>query len=176
LISAIGISPLTQVKVADVSDRKLSPEMEVSAEKVISTALARRPDILAAYAAQKASLAGVRAAEAEFLPKVFLSGTGSYNGGTLSVAGIPCKVGRPSRRSSAKYFPCRSACGPEAVGFQLGGEDLDAVSFEHGKVIGLLLKSTYFSLSRRTDERAGSSCPRQRSLEADRALQIRVAG
>jgi hypothetical protein len=89
LISAIGISPLTQIKVADVSDRKLSPEMEVSVERVISTALARRPDILAAYAAQKASLAGVRAAEAEFLPKVFLSGTGSYNGGTLSVAGIP---------------------------------------------------------------------------------------
>src|SRR5205807_4246230 len=89
LISAIGISPLTQIKVADVSDRKLSPEMEVSVEKVISTALARRPDILAAYAAQKASLAGVRAAEAEFLPKVFVSGTGSYNGGTLSVAGIP---------------------------------------------------------------------------------------
>ena len=25
----------------------------------------------------------------KFLPKVFLSGTGSYNGGTLSVAGIP---------------------------------------------------------------------------------------
>ena len=42
-----------------------------------------------AYAAQKASLAGVRAAEAEFLPKVFLAGTGSYNNGTLSVSGVP---------------------------------------------------------------------------------------
>jgi outer membrane protein TolC len=89
LISAMGISPLTQIKVADVSDRRLSTEMAGSVDKVISTALARRPDILAAYAAQKASLAGVRAAEAEFFPKVFLSGTGSYNDGTLSVTGIP---------------------------------------------------------------------------------------
>jgi Outer membrane efflux protein len=68
--------------------------MEGSVEKVISDALARRPDILAAYAAQKASLAGVRAAEAEFLPKVFVAGTGSYNGETLSVAGIP-SIGKP---------------------------------------------------------------------------------
>jgi outer membrane protein len=79
LISAMGISPLNQIKVAGVSDRRLSPELAGSAEKVFSVALARRPDILAAFAAQKASLANVRAAEAEFLPKVFLSGTGSYN-------------------------------------------------------------------------------------------------
>lgn len=89
LISAMGISPLTQIKVADVSDRRLSPELAGSAEKILSVALARRPDILAAYAAQKASLAGVRAAEAEFLPKVFVAGTGSYNNGTLSVSGVP---------------------------------------------------------------------------------------
>jgi outer membrane protein TolC len=89
LISAMGISPLTQIKVADVSDRRLSPEMAGSVDKVISTAVARRPDILAAYAAQKASLAGIRAAEAEFLPKVFVAGTGSYNNGTLSVSGVP---------------------------------------------------------------------------------------
>jgi outer membrane protein len=81
LISAMGISPLTQIKVAG-ADRRLSPELAGSAERVISAALARRPDILAAYAAQKASLAGVRAAEAEFLPKVFVAGTGSYNNGT----------------------------------------------------------------------------------------------
>jgi hypothetical protein len=66
LISAMGISPLNQIKVAGVSDRRLSPELAGSAEKVFSVALARRPDILAAFAAQKASLANVRAAEAEF--------------------------------------------------------------------------------------------------------------
>jgi outer membrane protein len=96
LISAIGISPLTQIRVADVSDRKLSPELAGSVEKIISLALARRPDILAAYAAQKASLANVRAAEAEFFPKVFLAGTGSYNNGTLSVSGVPSIGNVPS--------------------------------------------------------------------------------
>jgi outer membrane protein len=105
LISDIGISPLTQIKVADVSDRKLSPGMEFSVEKIISIALARRPDILAAYAAQKANAAGVRAAEAEFLPKVFLSGTGSYNNGTLNVTGIPSVGNLPSTTNlSANHF------------------------------------------------------------------------
>ena len=105
LISAMGISPLTQIKVAGVSDRRLSPELAGSAERVISAALARRPDILAAYAAQKASLAGVRAAEAEFLPKVFVAGTGSYNKGTLSVSGVP-SIGNlsPTLNLSPKGF------------------------------------------------------------------------
>jgi outer membrane protein len=89
LISAIGVSPLTQIKIADVSHRKLSLELEQSVEKIISDALARRPDVLGAYAAYKASLANIRAAEAEFLPKVFASGTASYNAGALSVSGIP---------------------------------------------------------------------------------------
>jgi len=96
LIYAMGISPLTQIKVADVSDRRLSPELAGSAEKIISVALARRPDILAAYAAQKASLANVRAAEAEFFPKLFLAGTGSDNNGTLSVSGVPSIGNVPS--------------------------------------------------------------------------------
>jgi outer membrane protein len=96
LIYAMGISPLTQIKVADVSDRRLSPELAGSAEKIISVGLARRPDILAAYAAQKASLANVRAAEAEFFPKLFLAGTGSYNNGTLSVSGVPSIANVPS--------------------------------------------------------------------------------
>jgi outer membrane protein len=89
LISAMGISPLTKIKVADISGRKLSPAMVGSIETVISAALARRPDVLTAYAAQKASLSNVRAAESEFLPKVFVAGTGSYSSGGLSVSAIP---------------------------------------------------------------------------------------
>ena len=45
--------------------------------------------MLSAYAAQKASLANVRAAKAEFMPKVFVSATGSHNSGTLRVTGLP---------------------------------------------------------------------------------------
>ena len=89
LISAMGISPLTKIRVEDVSGRTLSPAMGGPVETIVSEALARRPDVLSAYAAQKASLANVRAAQAEFLPKVFLSATGDYNENRLNLTALP---------------------------------------------------------------------------------------
>jgi outer membrane protein len=89
LISAMGISPLTRINIASAAGRRLSPDMTASIQSIISTALARRPDILTAYAAQKAANADVDAAVAEFLPKVFLSGTTAYNAANLSVSAIP---------------------------------------------------------------------------------------
>jgi outer membrane protein len=89
LISAMGISPLTRIKVSTAANRRLSPALTGSIQSVISTALARRPDILTAYAAQKAANADVDAALAEFLPKVFLTGTTAYNAASLSVSAIP---------------------------------------------------------------------------------------
>jgi outer membrane protein TolC len=89
LITAMGISPLTKIKIADVADRKLSPSTAAPVESIISEALARRPDMQSAYAAQKASLANVRVAEAEFLPKFFLSANGTYSSGNLDVTSLP---------------------------------------------------------------------------------------
>ena len=89
LISAMGISPLTRIKIATAANRRLSSGLVGSIQNVISTALARRPDILTAYAAQKAANADVDAAVAEFLPKVFLTGTTAYNAGNLSISSIP---------------------------------------------------------------------------------------
>ena len=85
----MGISPLTKIKIADVSGRKLSPSMAAPVESIISEALARRPDVQSAYAAQKASLANVRAAQAEFMPKFFLSANGTYSSGNLDVTSLP---------------------------------------------------------------------------------------
>ena len=89
LINAMGISPLTKIKIADVSGRKLSPSMAAPVESIISDALARRPDVQSAYAAQKASLANIQAARAAFMPKVFLSATGTYTSGDLNVTSLP---------------------------------------------------------------------------------------
>ena len=89
LITAMGISPLAKIKVADVSGRKLSPVMAAPVEDIIASSLARRPDVLSAYAAQRASLANVRAARAEFMPKIFLSANGSYNSGRVAVTALP---------------------------------------------------------------------------------------
>lgn len=89
LIDAMGISPLTRIKIADVSGRTLSPAMATPVETVVSQALSRRPDVLSAYAAAKASQDNVQAAQAEFKPKVFLSATAAYNSGRLDVTALP---------------------------------------------------------------------------------------
>ena len=89
LITAMGISPLTKIKIANASGRKLSASMAAPIESFISNALGRRPDVQSAYAAKKASLANVRAAQAEFMPKFFLSANGTYNSGNLNVTSLP---------------------------------------------------------------------------------------
>ena len=89
LITAMGISPLTKITIADVSGRKLSPSTAAPVEGIISEALSRRPDMQSAYAAHKASLANVQAAQAEFKPKFFLTAAGTYNSGNLNVTSLP---------------------------------------------------------------------------------------
>ena len=89
LIAAMGISPLTQLKVAEETKRQLPLALAESADRIVAAAMARRPDVLAAYAAQKVSEANSRVAETEYLPKFFLSATGAYNSGDLSVSAIP---------------------------------------------------------------------------------------
>jgi outer membrane protein len=89
VITAMGISPLTKIRIADISGRKLSSSMTAPVENIISDALARRPDMQSAYAAHKASLSNVEAAKAEFKPKFFLTATGTYTSGNLNVTSLP---------------------------------------------------------------------------------------
>jgi outer membrane protein len=89
VLTAVGVSPTLKVKVADVSGRKLSPASAKPVEAIIADALARRPDMQGAYAAEKASQAKVSAAEAEFMPKVFVNAAGTYNQGNLDVTALP---------------------------------------------------------------------------------------
>ncbi|MEI9924264.1 MAG: TolC family protein [Bradyrhizobium sp.] len=89
LISAMGISPLTRIRIADISNRRLSPPMYGPIKQTVEMAIARRPDILSAYAAQKAALANIDAARAAFMPKVFLAGNAAHATGDLNVTAIP---------------------------------------------------------------------------------------
>ncbi|WP_084579170.1 TolC family protein [Sphingomonas azotifigens] len=89
LLTAIGLSPLTHLQVADSSDRALPTGLADRAEQAVGKALSRRPDMLAALANRKASEAGVRAARADFLPKVFASGTAAYSGGNHDLTSLP---------------------------------------------------------------------------------------
>jgi outer membrane protein len=104
LISAMGISPLTKIDVATVPRRRLPASMITPIESIISTALARRPDVLTAYAAQKAANANVQAAVAEFMPKAFLTGTTAYNSNGLGVSAIP---GLGQQSGTANINPAR---------------------------------------------------------------------
>jgi outer membrane protein len=97
LLAAMGISPLTQIKVADLGERKLSTALIAPIDQIVTDALARRPDVLSAYAAHEASIARLRAAQAEFMPKLFLSATGSYTSNTLSVSTLPGLGAGPSQ-------------------------------------------------------------------------------
>jgi len=89
LLAAMGISPLTHIKLADLGRRKLSSALMGPIDQIVTEALARRPDVLTAYAAHEASLARLRAAKAEFMPKLFLSATGSYSSTTLDISTLP---------------------------------------------------------------------------------------
>lgn len=89
LMSAMGLSPLTRIQIADIAGRTLTPSMSTPVAAIISDSIGRRPDVLGAYAARSASLANIRAAQAEFMPKVFLSAIGSYNAGGLNLTALP---------------------------------------------------------------------------------------
>ena len=95
LVTAMGVSPLTRFDVADVSGRTLSKASLQPVERIVSDAISRRPDVLGAYAAEKASEAAARAAEADFKPKIFMSATGAYASGHLDVSAVP-PVGQQS--------------------------------------------------------------------------------
>jgi len=88
-LGAMGISPMTRIQIRDASGRDLSEKFAAPTEGLIRQALARRPDVLASYAAAQASRAGVKAAEAEFMPKVFLSASAAGGKNSFSTSGLP---------------------------------------------------------------------------------------
>jgi len=95
LVTAIGISPLARPRIAEMPLRPLSATLRSSIEQIVETAIAQRPDVLAAYAVERANQARVKAAEAAFMPKVFLSAFASYASGGASISAIPAVGQQP---------------------------------------------------------------------------------
>ncbi len=89
LITKIGLSPSIRIRIATPADRPFPPGVGKMTDDAIAQAVGRRPDVLAAYAQEKAGMARMRAAEAEFWPKVFASGNVSYGSGHLNITAIP---------------------------------------------------------------------------------------
>lgn len=91
LLAAAGIGPLTEIRIASAAGRRLPAGVGKPTEELISTALARRPDVQASYSALLASQSGIDAAKAAFMPKVFLGAVaagGSTNFGAMSLPTI----------------------------------------------------------------------------------------
>jgi outer membrane protein len=105
LLAAMGLSPLEEIQIAPLERRQLSPELLTPVEEVVKDALARRPDVLAAYASQQASQATVKAAEAQNRPKIFVAGTGAYSSGELALSAIPGVGGElPTLNISGRHW------------------------------------------------------------------------
>jgi outer membrane protein TolC len=89
LLAAVGISPVSTLRIEDVSGRLLPANSMVPVEHIVAEAIARRPDIQASYATARASRATIRAVEAEFLPKVFVAASDTYATGSLNITSLP---------------------------------------------------------------------------------------
>lgn len=89
LLGAIGLPTSTHLRLADVSGRRLSRATAVMTDALIREAVSRRPDVQSAYALAKAGQAGVDAARAELMPKLFASGTVGGARGALGVSSLP---------------------------------------------------------------------------------------
>ncbi|MCT8972962.1 TolC family protein [Microbaculum marinisediminis] len=89
LLGAVGISPKSTIKIASSAGRGLPRARSLPTDDVIEAALSRRPDVLASYAAVKASQANARAAEADFLPKVYLGAVVATDNTSLQTGNLP---------------------------------------------------------------------------------------
>ncbi len=89
LIAAIGINATARLKVENSGTRRLPAPTDVPLDAMVKLALAQRPDVWASYSALAASRAGIRAAEAEFLPKVFVAGAIASGDNSFNANGLP---------------------------------------------------------------------------------------
>ena len=89
LLVAMGISPLTTIRVRPVEQHPLLKEDLEPGDEIVRDALSRRPDVLGAYNTVQASQASVKAAQAQNRPKIFLAGTGAYVSGQVGLTAIP---------------------------------------------------------------------------------------
>ncbi|TPW33366.1 TolC family protein [Martelella alba] len=89
LLGAIGISPVSKLRIADSSGQPLPATVTTPVNTMIDIALARRPDILAGYAAVKASQSGVDATKAAFMPKIGVYGSLATYSANATVGGLP---------------------------------------------------------------------------------------
>lgn len=96
LLRAIGLSPLSDIRVAYNQAEPLPETVMPPTEKLIRQALSQRPDVLASYATAQAARSAVKATEADFLPKVYLAGAVASGHGRFETEGLPAATPQTS--------------------------------------------------------------------------------
>lgn len=99
LLAAMGISASSQIKIGYAEDKPLPQTASAPTQQMIKLALSQRPDVLATYAAAQAATAGIKAAEADFLPKVYLASAVAGGDGRFDMQGLP-PIGQQTSSSS----------------------------------------------------------------------------
>ena len=89
LLASVGVHRALKVDATSAAGRPLPEPSSAPIEATIQQALAQRPDVAASYAAMQASKAGVEAARADYLPKVYAVGNLAWGSGDFDVSGLP---------------------------------------------------------------------------------------
>lgn len=92
LLAAMGVNAMLKININGAMKTRLPAGFDDLTQSMLETALSRRPDVIASYAALQASKSNVKAAQAEFMPKIFVAGTlasssNSFNAGSLPSIG-----------------------------------------------------------------------------------------
>ena len=96
LLRAVGLSPLSDIKVAYNEATPLPETVPRPTEAMIKQALSQRPDVLASYATAQAARSAVKATEADFLPKVYLAGALASGHARFETDGLPAATPQTS--------------------------------------------------------------------------------
>ena len=89
LLAAAGLPASAEIRIGGLEQRTLPRATASLTADAIQTALSRRPDLQASYAALAAAKAGVTAAEAAFLPKVYLAAVAGGNKNRFNLESLP---------------------------------------------------------------------------------------
>lgn len=89
LLAAMGVNAMLKINVNGSAKRPLPTRFEGITQSVLETALSRRADVIASYAALQASKSGIKAAQAEFMPKVFVAGALASTSNSFNVGSLP---------------------------------------------------------------------------------------
>lgn len=89
LLAAVGVNAQLKVDALAATRRALPAPAAAPLDDAIRQALSQRPDVAASYAALQASRAGVQAAQAGYLPKVYVGGNVAWGSDNFDVSGLP---------------------------------------------------------------------------------------